>query len=198
MRKLIFIAMIVVFVPNAFAGLTGLGFGVHGGLISGYKNPILRDAIQIQYQSFKLTGDMFDIGAHLNIGTLRVIEIDVELDYAWKKQEIISGVDLTFSDFSVTGSVRKSIKLGILKPYAGAGIGLHTVAYSLDFGGQTVGVVLPGNESKTGYLLKAGLELDIPVFPLTPYGEWRYNAIQTTGKSTKYTSIIFGITLNLP
>jgi len=198
MKKLIIVAMFVLFAPNAFAGLTGVGLGVHGGLISGYKNPILRDAILVQYQNFKLTGDMFDMGAHINIGTLRVIEIDAELDYAWKKQEIVSGVNLTFSDLSVTGSIRKTLELGVLKPYAGVGIGLHRVAYSIDYGGQVIGVILPDNESKVGYLLKAGMEFDLPFFPLTPYGEWRYNIIQTSEKSTKYTSIIIGLTLDLP
>lgn len=139
---------------------------------------------------------MYDLGAHINIGTLRVIEIDAELDYAWKKQEIASGVNLSFSDFSVTGSIRKTIKLGLLNPYAGVGIGLHRVAYSLNVGG--IGIILPDNQSKTGYLIKAGVELDLPVFPLTPYAEWKYNVIQTADKSTKYTMLLIGLTLDLP
>jgi opacity protein-like surface antigen len=185
-------------VSSALAGVSGLGIGVHGGLVSGYDNPILEESFLSDFPGFELTNDMYDIGAHLNIGTFRVIEFDVNLDYAWKKQEVASGIDLTFSDFSISGSVRKSLPLGVLKPYAGAGLGLHVIAYSLDVGGQVVGVVLPDNESKSGFLFKAGLELNIPVFPLTPYGEYRYNIIQTTGKSTKYSSIIFGVTLDLP
>lgn len=198
MKKLIIIAITLALTPNAFAGLSGLGFGVHGGIVSGYDNPGLEESILGDFPAFELTGDMYDIGAHLNIGTFRVIEFDANLDYAWKKQEVISGVDLTLSDFSITASVKKSIKLGVIKPYLGVGGGIHIVAYSLDVGGQVVGVILPDNESKTGYLVKAGAEFDIPLFPLTPYGEWRYNVIQTSGKSTKYSSIIFGITLDLP
>ncbi len=200
MKKLIIIAIVSALTPNASAGLSGLGFGVHGGIVSGYDNPGLEEGLLAEplFAGFELTSDMYDIGAHLNIGTFRVIEFDANIDYAWKKQEVISGVDLTLSDISVTASVRKSIKLGVVKPYLGVGGGIHVVAYSLALGGQVVGVVLPDNESKTGYLLKAGAEFDIPLFPLTPYGEWRYNVIQTSGKSTKYSSIIFGITLDLP
>lgn len=200
MKKLIIIAIVLALTPNAFAGLSGLGFGVHGGIVSGYDNPGLEEGILAtpEFAGFELTSDMYDIGAHLNIGTFRVIEFDANIDYAWKKQEVISGVDLTLSDISVTASVKKSIKLGVIKPYLGVGGGIHVVAYSLAFGGQVVGVILPDNESKTGYLFKAGAEFDIPLFPLTPYGEWRYNVIQTSGKSTKYSSIIFGITLDLP
>ena len=200
MKKIVIFAAILMIAPNAFAGLSGLGFGVHGGLVSGYDNPGLEEGIltEPQFAGFELTNDMYDIGGHLNIGTFRIIEFDANIDYAWKKQEVISGVDLTLSDFSITAAVRKSITLGVVKPYVGVGGGIHVVAYSLDVGGQTVGVFLPDNESKTGYLLKVGAELNIPLFPLTPYGEWRYNAIQTSGKSTKYTSIIFGITLDLP
>jgi len=200
LKKLIFLAAFLFFAPAADAGLSGLGFGVHGGVIFGYDNPILEQSILTdpQFTGFDLAGTMYDVGGHVNIGTFRIIEFDANLDYAWKKQELAPGIDLTYSDFSVTAAVRKSISLGVIKPYLGVGGGVHVNAFSLDIGGQTVGVVLPDNETKTGYLFKGGVELNIPLFPLTPYGEWRYNVIQTTGKSTKYSSIIFGLTLDLP
>lgn len=200
MKKLTLFTIILLSAPAAFAGLSGIGIGVHGGIVSGYDNPTLENSIIADplFSGFELSKGMYDIGAHVNIGTLRIIEFDGNIDYAWKKQEVISGVDLTFSDFSITVAVRKSVTLGVLKPYVGVGAGLHATAFSLDVGGQTVGVVLPENESKVGYLAKVGTELNIPLFPLTPYGEWRYNTIQTSGKATKYSSIIFGLTLDLP
>ena len=186
--------------PNAFAGLSGLGFGIHGGIVSGYENPGLEEGILAEplFAGFELTSDMYDIGAHLNIGTFRVIEFDGSVDYAWKRQEIIPNANITLSDISFTVSVKKSLQLGVIKPYVGVGGGMHIIAYTLDYGGQIVAAAIPDNETKTGYQIKAGTELDIPFFPLTPYGEWRYNVIQTSGKSTKYSSIIFGITLDLP
>jgi opacity protein-like surface antigen len=183
---------------RAFAGVSGLGFGIHGGVISGYDNQVLKDSILSQFASFDMSEKMTDIGAHLNIGTFRVVEFDLNIDYAWKKQEITSGIDLRFSDFSITASIRKSIALGALKPYIGVGVGQHWMVYSIEFGDQIIGVVLPEDESKVGYHFKAGINLDFPLFPLTPYGEWKYNIIQTAGESTKYTALLVGITLDLP
>ena len=140
---------------------------------------------------------MTNIGMHVDIGTLRIIEFDGSLDYAWKKQEVVQGIDLTFSDISVSASVKKSFPLAIVKPYAGAGLGIHALAYSIEANGQPV-AVLPENETKIGYHVKAGVALNIPVFPLTPFAEWKYNIIQTTDESTKYNSINVGITLDLP
>jgi opacity protein-like surface antigen len=183
---------------RAFAGVSGLGFGIHGGVISGYDNQVLKDSILSQFASFDMSEKMTDIGVHLNIGTFRVVEFDLNIDYAWKKQEITSGIDLRFSDFSITASIRKSIALGALKPYIGVGVGQHWMVYSIEFGDQIIGVVLPEDESKVGYHFKAGINLDFPLFPLTPYGEWKYNIIQTAGESTKYTALLVGITLDLP
>lgn len=198
MRKVLLVAALVLTGSTAFAGLSGLGLGVHGGLISGYDNQVLEDSILSEYAGFDMSDKMTDIGAHLKIGTFKVVEFDLNLDYAWKKQEIVSGIDLRFSDFSIAASVRKSIALAAFKPYIGVGVGQHWMAYSLELGDQVIAVVLPEDESKVGYHFKAGFDLDFPVFPLTPYGEWRYNIIQTTGESTKYTVLSVGITLDLP
>ncbi len=198
MRNVLLVAALVLVGSRAFAGASGLGLGIHGGMISGYDNPVLKDSILSHFAGFDMSEKMTDIGAHLRIGTFRVIEFDLNIDYAWKKQEIASGIDLRFSDFSIAASVRKSIALAALKPYIGVGVGQHWMVYSIEFGDQVIGVVLPEDESKVGYHFKAGVDLDFPVFPLTPYGEWRYNIIQTAGESTKYTALLVGITLDLP
>ena len=197
MKKLILIASFVFLASNAYAGLTGLGIGIHGGVVSGYDNPVLEDSILSLYTDFDFPDQMTNIGLHLNIGTLRIIEFDASVDYAWKKEEISSGVDLKFSDLSVSGSVRKSISLAVLKPYVGAGLGIYAMAYSIEAEILPL-VILPDNEAKIGYHFKVGLELDFPLFPITPMVEWKYNVIQTTGESSKYNSINLGLTLDLP
>ena len=179
MRKSMFLIAYLLMAPAAFAGLTNIGIGIHGGIVSGYDNPVLEDSLINQIGNIDFSGDMTNLGMHVNIGTLRIIEVDGSLDYAWKKHEIIQGVNLTFSDISISGSVIKPFTLAVLKPYVGA-------------------VVLPDNETKMGYHLKAGVALNLPLFPLTPSVEWKYNMIQTTAKSTKYNSINVGITLDLP
>ncbi len=198
MKKVMFVVALVLAGTNTSFGLSGLGLGIHGGLVSGYDNPVLEEGIPLDSLGIDITEEMTDIGAHLNIGTFRVIEFDINIDYAWKKQEILSGIDLRFSDFSISASIRKSIALSALKPYIGVGVGQHWMAYSIEFGDQVIGVVLPEDESKIGYHFKAGVDLDFPVFPLTPFGEWRYNIITTAGESTKYTAILVGLTLDLP
>ena len=197
MKKLILIVIMAITASGANAGLSGLGIGIHGGIVSGYDNPVLEDSLVQQYTSIDFSGNMTNIGMHVDIGTLRIIEFDGSLDYAWKKQEVVQGIDLTFSDISVSASVKKSFPLAIVKPYAGAGLGIHALAYSIEANGQPV-AVLPENETKIGYHVKAGVALNIPVFPLTPFAEWKYNIIQTTDESTKYNSINVGITLDLP
>lgn len=198
MRNVLLVVALVLAGSRAFAGLSGLGLGIHGGVVSGYDNPALKEGIPLDSLGIDLSEKMTDIGAHLKIGTFRIVGFDLNIDYAWKKQEIVSGIDLRFSDFSITASVRKSIALAALKPYIGVGVGQHWMAYSIELGDQVIGVVLPEDESKVGYHFKAGVDLDFPVFPLTPYGEWRYNIIQTAGESTKYTVLLVGITLDLP
>jgi len=198
LKNIVLVVALTLTGAKAFAGLSGLGLGIHGGVISGYDNPALKEGIPLDSLGIELSEKMTDIGVHLNIGSFRIIEFDLNIDYAWKKQEIASGIDLRFSDFSMTASVRKSFALAALKPYIGVGVGQHWMAYSIEFGDQVIGVVLPEDESKVGYHFKAGVDLDFPLFPLTPYGEWRYNLIQTAGKSTKYSAILAGITLDLP
>ncbi|UCE67872.1 MAG: hypothetical protein JSU85_07665 [Candidatus Zixiibacteriota bacterium] len=197
MKKLALFIVVASVASNANAGLTGIGIGIHGGIVSGYDNPVLEDSLIQQYTDIDFADNMTNIGMHVDIGTLRIIEFDGSIDYSWKKHEIIQGVDLTFSDISISGSVKKSFPLAALKPYAGAGIGIHALAYSIEVTGQPA-AVLPDNETKIGYHIKAGVALNIPVFPLTPFAEWKYNIIQTTEKSTKYNSINVGITLDLP
>ena len=170
--------------PAAFAGLTNIGIGIHGGVISGYDNPVLEDTLVRQYTQIDFSGNMNNLGMHVNIGTLRIIEFDGSLDYAWKKHEITQGVKLTFSDISISGSVIKPFPVAVLKPYIGAGVGIHALAYSLETSGQPT-AVLPSNESKLGYHLKVGVALNLPLFPLTPSAEWKYNIIQTTDKSKR-------------
>jgi opacity protein-like surface antigen len=197
LKKLLLVTFLAAIVSTANAGITGIGIGIHGGIVSGYDNPILEDSLIQQYTTIDFSGNMTNIGMHVDIGTLRIIEFDGSLDYAWKKQGVTQGVDLTFSDFSISASVKKSFPLALAKPYVGAGLGIHALAYSIEASGQPV-AVLPDNETKMGYHIKAGVALNIPVFPLTPFAEWKYNLIQTTDKSTKYNSINLGITLDLP
>ena len=201
MKKILCLVAFVFVVPYAHAGLTGIGIGIHGGIVSGYDNPVLKNTLVDQFEALSIDIDfpdkMTNIGMHVDIGTLRIVEFDGSLDYAWNKHELTPGAKLTFSDISISGSVKKSFPMAVLKPYAGLGVGIHALAYSLEIEGLPP-AILPDNETKLGYHFKVGLALNIPVFPLTPFAEWKYNIIQTTDESTKYNSINVGVTLDLP
>lgn len=199
LRKTLIILGILIFSTNLYAGVTGIGFGVHGGLVSGYNNLTLEQSVKDAYSDFSLTKNMPDLGVHVIIGTLRIITVDGSVDYGWKKVDVFQGLKLTYSTLSATASVRGSIPLAILSPYVGVGAGLYKNAYSLSGGplGHTV-IVLPSNETKVGYLLKGGVEVHVPLFPLTPFAEFRYNHIPTSGKATHYYQALAGVTLNLP
>jgi opacity protein-like surface antigen len=199
LKKALVVSMLLWLCPAAYAGITGLGFGVHGGIVSGYNNKTLEQSVKDAFQSFtdfSLSKNMTGIGVHVKVGTLRIIDLDGSLDYAWKKQTVYQDIDLTYSIFSATASVRKSIPVGPLGPYIGAGLGLYRSAYSISSG--SVMVVLPSDETKVGYHVKGGLELNIPMFPLTPFAEFRYSQIQASGEAVKYQQIFAGLTLNLP
>lgn len=199
LRKLFVFMAVALICPAAYAGVTGFGFGIHGGIVSGYNNLTLENSVKDAYQEitdFSLSKNMADIGFHINIGTLRVIDIEGSFDYGWKKQKVYQDISLTYSILSATAGLKKSLLMGPVSPYVGAGGGLYKSAYSIDNG--SVVVVLPDDETKTGFYLKGGLGLSIPMFPLKPFAEFKYNQIQTSGKATKYYQILAGLTFELP
>lgn len=183
----------------ANAGVTGLGFGIHGGIVSGYNNFTLEESVKDAYRNltdFSLSKNMTDVGIHINIGTLRIVDLDGSLDYAWNKQTVYQDISLTYSILAAVASVRKSIPVGPIAPYAGVGLGLYRSAYSI--GNGSVVIVLPENGTKVGYHVKGGVGLNIPMFPIKPFAEFKYNQIQTSGKATKYYQLLAGLTFELP
>ncbi len=194
------IVMTIMLASSGQAGLTGIGFGVHGGLISSYNNSTLEQSVKVAFGDFSLPKNMPDLGVHVVISTLRIVTFDGSFDYGWKKLAVFNGIDLSYSTLAASACVRTGFSLAILKPYAGAGLGFYRNAYSIS-GEQLntpVPIMLPADETKVGYLVKAGLELNIPLSPITPFGEFRYNHVPTTGKATHYYQLLAGLTLNLP
>jgi opacity protein-like surface antigen len=198
-RNLFVVFLVALSCSVANAGLTGIGFGIHGGVVSGYNNLTLENSVKDAYRDvtdFSLSKNMADIGFHIDIGTLRVIDIEGAFDYGWKKQKVYQDVSLTYSMLSATAGLKKSLLMGPVKPYVGIGAGLYKSAYSIDNG--SVVVILPDNETKTGYYAKGGVGFSFPMFPIKPFAEFKYNQVQTSGKATKYYQILAGLTFELP
>lgn len=176
--------------------ITGLGFGIRGGTVAGLENNHLNDFIKEINPGSELSKNMTMIGGHLKVGTLPVIDFELALEYAWKKKEIASGVDFTISDLGVIGSAKYNLSFPLIKPYVGAGLGLHRMVYKLDGYGGTL--VVPENESKLGYHALAGLKIHPPASPVEFFAEGRYTYITTADKATKYSTLYAGGTFNLP
>jgi hypothetical protein len=198
MKKLPFIIgfLICSFLPIQTFAITGLGIGIRGGLIQNYKNSNL-DSLPTQKDFLK---NMSLVGVHLKIGTLRIIHLEASVEYAWKKKEIILEdkikADFTINDFSLNATAKYVFSFPIIKPYAGAGAGLHRLVYKVSKGSYSV--YLPENQNRLGFHGVGGLLLKFPTVPFELFGEGRYTIIQTENKATKYTTILAGLTFNLP
>ncbi len=184
------------FIPIQTFAITGLGVGIKGGLIQNYKNPNL-NSLPTSKDFLK---EMPMVGVHLKIGTLRIIHLEGSLEYAWKKKEIMLEnkvkADFTMNDFSVNATAKYIFSFPVIRPYAGAGAGLHRLVYKISKGNYSV--YLPENQNKLGFHGVGGLSFKFPVFPLEVFGEGRYTVVQTENKTTKYTTILAGLTYNLP
>lgn len=197
MKRITVLGTILLFaLVNSSFAITGLGFGIRGGIVAGLENDRLDDFIKGIDSTSALSKNMTMIGGHLKIGTLPIIDFELALEYAWKKKEITPDVDFTISDLGVIGSAKYHLGLPVIKPYVGAGLGLHRMVYKLEgYGGS---LVVPDNESKLGYHGLAGVKIQPPMSPVEFFVEGRYTYITTENKSTKYSAIYAGGTFNLP
>ena len=116
-------------------------------------------------------------------------------DYGFASKDISSQVKLKLHDFSIGATAKKMFGATLFKPYVGVGAALHAMAYEFETDLGTP-LPIPDNESKLGFHFLGGVELDFPVFPLTPYVEGRYNIITTSGDKTKYFQLSGGLTMN--
>ena len=201
MKKVPFILgfFICSFIPIQTFAITGLGMGIRGGLIQNYKNPNLNSLTE-QKDFLK---EMSMAGVHLKIGTLRIIHLETSLEYAWKKKEasvldtfLMDYADFTINDLSLNVTAKYIFSFPVVKPYVGAGVGLHRLIYKIsidDYHGY-----FPDNENRLGFHGVGGLLLKFPMLPFELFGEGRYTIIQTKDKATKYTTILAGLTFNLP
>lgn len=197
MKRITVVATILLLVSGTTSyAITGLGFGIRGGVVAGLENDNLDSFIKTINPSSELSKNMTMIGGHLKIGTLPVIDFELALEYAWKKKEMTPGVDFTISDLGVIGSAKYHLDFPLIKPYVGAGLGLHRMVYKLQGYGGTA--IVPANESKTGYHGLAGVKIQPPMSPVEFFAEGRYTYITTENKSTKYSTIYAGGTFNLP
>jgi opacity protein-like surface antigen len=200
MRKMAFILGFFVcsLVPLQTFAITGLGIGVRGGLIQNYKNPNL-NSLPTEKDFLK---EMPLAGIHLKIGTLPIIDLEASLEYAWKKKEIILEdkvkikADLTVNDFSFNATAKYAFSVPVVKPYVGLGVGYHRMVYKISV--ENYAGYFPDDENTLGFHGVGGVLLKFPVLPFEFFGEGRYTIVQTKNEATKFTTILAGVTFNLP
>jgi opacity protein-like surface antigen len=199
MKRILFFALLFLWfaIGTDVWGITGLGIGVRGGMLRNYSDDNLdkiptRDGDWLQ--------DMPMMGAHLSIGTLRIIHLEASVEYAWKKKEIemenFIKTEFSVKDLSLNATAKYVFSSPLLKPYVGAGAGWHRLAYEIS--NEAFSAFIPEDQNKFGYHGVGGILFSFPAFPLDLMLEARYTSIQTENEPTKYTTFLGGITYKLP
>lgn len=193
---LLWIFSLLLFGSEAW-GITGLGIGIKGGVIQNYKNDNLN---RIPTQNQDWLKDMPLVGVHLKIGTLRIIHLEASIEYAWKEKEIVLEnlirAEFSVNDLSLNGTAKYMLSFPVLKPYVGAGVGIHRLVYGIS--NDDYSVYVPEDQNRIGFHGVGGFLLSFPASPLELLAEVRYTSIQTQNEPTRYTTFLAGLTFNLP
>jgi hypothetical protein len=200
MRKIFLPLIVLLFLSAPAWSITGISIGAHVGQVTGFSYGALTDSIAKMASEYgwlknKPNKSMMLIGGHANMSFAKIIDVAGFADYAWKTTSLDSRVDLKLSDFSFGLTATKKFGVPIANPYIGAGLAWHRFVYSLETSSAGIIVVLPDNQTKLGYHVVGGLQLDIPMFPLAPYAEYRYNWINSEKKMTTFSILMVGLSL---
>jgi opacity protein-like surface antigen len=199
MKRILFFCLVSLFLATGSEawGITGLGIGVRGGILRNYSDDNLD---KIPTRDGDWLKDMPMMGAHLSIGTLRIIHLEAAVEYAWKKKEIVMEdlikTEFSVKDLSLNATAKYVFSSPVLKPYLGAGMGWHRLAYEIS--NEAFSAFIPADQNKFGYHGVGGILVSFPAFPLDLMFEARYTSIQTENEPTKYTSFLGGVTYKLP
>lgn len=176
MKKLLLVALAAMFLMPSFAS-AGIGLGVKGGIAS----------------SSDIDENMTHIGADLRFG-LPMIEVIVSGEYSWKNTEMTLGlgtdVEAKNSMISGTASAVYSFALPVITPYAGGGVGSHTMIYDVT-GLDKV------TETKMGYHFLGGVKFGAPTLPVKLYAEYRHYWVPYDEGTAKYYTLAAGIIIGM-
>jgi len=197
MKKLLVALICVLFAAPAFA-LTGVSFGLKGGLVTNYDQP-----------TFSIPGQDAEAmplgGLQVRVSSIPVVDVILTGEYAWKKESYSVmgyGFDVKRHDLLFSASAVYPIPMQIISPYFGGGFGTHNLGYDLatpaSWALDDYEITVPGDETKLGYHLMTGVEFKFPAFPLNFNAEFRLNWIDTEGDMTKYNAFTAGVSFTLP
>jgi len=208
MKKFFLLLTVFFLLDSQSHALTGLGLGVRAGMVSNYDSPELNALFDAPFVlKGKKIEDMNMLGIHLKIGALPVIDLEVSGEYFWKTEDFsfqfvdyenpsvydTASGEFKIEDYSLSATAKYVFPTAGVKPYVGAGSGLHVIRY----GNPGPGPFLE-NQTKPSCHFCVGALLDVPVIPLDAFAEGRYSLIQTENKATTFFTWMLGATLNLP
>jgi opacity protein-like surface antigen len=194
MKRLLLILVLLAVAAVPSHAITGISLGARAGLGWNFEPGGLT------VPGVEFDDKATDIGAQVKITTLPIVDFIFAADYIWKKKDYeIGGTDLELkiSDFALTASVIKSFNFPVISPYAGGGIGNHHLSFQYTLVGNLAGLEVPGSTTELGYHVMAGVDVNIPMFPLSLTGEYRHYWVDTEER-TKFHTVTVGANFKLP
>ena len=183
----------VLFLVSAPAwALLGAGFGVRGGLISNYQIGGTPPGVPVPKK-------LAMIGVHSAFSRIPAFVVEGSLEYNWKQESytdpLYGNYKLRINDFSANAFAKVRFPVAALKPYLGAGLGLHKLVYSVSNASGTVPI--PDDATKPAYHALLGVAVAPPMLPFEVFGEYRWTWISTPDKTTKFPTLLAGLTLKM-
>ena len=221
------LAMVIVFLTvTSSQAITGLGFGIHGGM-GNYRGDVFRFDIGGETFESGDVGSSIQYGGHVKVGTLPMIDLYLNVDYFSKKEFYTYSFEygdpknpvkytrkIDFQDLSISldGKVNLySFPLSPVAIYVGGGIGSHLLNTEI---AEELPTKVPEDFEETFDFFKdngrfdihglAGVKVNPPVVPLEFFLEGRFAFIKTKDEDKGHKddlqtlSVIAGATFNLP
>ena len=197
MKKLFIVMLCLAFAAPSFA-LTGVSFGIKGGLLTDYDQPSLTAPSEDN-------NNMALGGLTVKFNSLPMVNVIVSGEYAWKTYSytaIDGNFDLKARDLLFSASAVYPFELPFATPYVGGGLATHSLGYDVSIpdswtlSEEDLGV--PGTETRMGYHLMAGFDVGLPTIPLKLNAEYRLNWVDMPAETAKVNSFSIGLLFSLP
>jgi outer membrane protein W len=196
MKRIVILISVLSIILIANSAFAVVGIGARGGMNMFADDP-------------PGNGPMF--GAHLKLDfplTPISVELSGELFQKTYDEEFAYGgetveYETKFRNISANATLKyymKLMPLSPIKPYIGAGAGLHVMSYEVEYEGETIIIpedaqagMEPEDVSKLGIHGVLGMDIKLPVMPFALFVEGKYTSVFTEEESTNFTSLYGGI-----
>lgn len=195
--RVILVLLLLLLAPAADTyAISGLGLGVKAGVVTDYDNPNL-DVSDYEFDDLKHFGALIRFGRNN-------FHLEVSAEYYWDKEDFAlldETVEVKATDFSINLTGKYLVGFPLIKPFIGAGVGIHNFTYTYRgpaLGFDDVTITIPDDEARFGFHIVVGGLLSLPMLPFDAYVEGKLGRVNTKQEATKYSIIAAGIVFNLP